>query len=51
MPLEPPVAHLLGIPMEELLPGVVGIGAVVAYLRLLPNSWRRSRRGTSTSAR
>jgi len=52
VPLEPPVAHLLGIPFEEVLPGVLTIGAVVvAYLRLLPSSWRASRRRASTSAR
>jgi hypothetical protein len=36
---------LLGIPLEELLPGIVGIGAVVAYLRVLPGSWRRCTAG------
>jgi hypothetical protein len=52
MPFELPAAHLLGIPFEELLPGVLGIAAVVlAYLRLLPGSWHASRRRASTSAR
>jgi hypothetical protein len=50
MPFEPPLAHLLGVPFEELLPSVVGLGAVLAYVRLwIP--WRRSSRGPSSSAR
>jgi hypothetical protein len=47
---EPPLAHLLGFPLEELLPSVIGLGAVFAYLRLWI-SWRRSSRGPSSSAR
>ena len=50
MPFEPPLAHLLGVPFEELLPSVLGLGAVLAYVRLwIP--WRRSGRGPSSSAR
>jgi hypothetical protein len=50
VPVDPPLAHLLGVPFEELLPSVVGLGAVLAYVRLwIP--WRRSSRGPSSSAR
>jgi hypothetical protein len=42
MQLEPPLAHLLGIPLEELLPVALGFGAVLAYLRLVLGSARRS---------
>jgi hypothetical protein len=41
VPIEPPLAHLLGVPLEELLPGMVGVGAATVYLRFLVNSWRR----------
>ena len=34
MPFDPPFAHLLGVPLEELMPGLLGLGAVLAYLRL-----------------
>ena len=40
MSLEPPFAHLLGIPLEESLPVLLGLGAVVVYLRLRFNAWR-----------
>jgi hypothetical protein len=50
VPFEPPLAHLLGVPFEELLPSLVGLGAVLAYLRLRI-SWRRSSRGDSPSVR
>jgi hypothetical protein len=47
---DPPFAHLLGVPLEEFLPSLLGLGAVFAYLRLwIP--WRRSGRGDSSSAR
>jgi hypothetical protein len=50
VPLDPPLAHLLGVPVEELLPSLLGLGAVFAYVRLwIP--WRRSSRGPSSSAR
>jgi hypothetical protein len=41
--LQSPLAHLLGIPLEELLPAALGFGAALAYLRLLLRSRRRSR--------
>jgi hypothetical protein len=34
VPLEPPLAHLLGIPLEELLFCVLGLGAGLTYIRL-----------------
>jgi hypothetical protein len=50
VPFDPPFAHVLGVPFEEFLPSVVGLGAVLAYVRLwIP--WRRSSRGSSSSAR
>ena len=50
MPFEPPLAHLFGVPFEEFLPSVLGLGAVFAYVRLwIP--WRRSSRGDSSSVR
>jgi hypothetical protein len=50
VPFDPPLAHLLGFPLEEFLPSLVGLGAVLAYLRLRL-SWRRSSRGASSSVR
>jgi hypothetical protein len=35
------IAHLLGIPLEELLPVLLGSGAVLTYARLALNSRRR----------
>jgi hypothetical protein len=40
--MEPLLAHLLGFPLEELLPVAVGLGAALAYLRLVLGSARRS---------
>jgi len=34
-------AHLLGIPLEELLPVLLGCGAFLTYARLVLNSRRR----------
>lgn len=42
MPSDPPLAHLLGFPLEELMPSLLGLGAVLAYLRLRLSS-RRSK--------
>ena len=50
MPFDLPSAHLLGVPFEEFLPSLLGLGAVFAYLRLRI-SWRKSSRGPSSSAR
>ena len=50
MPFDPPFAHLFGVPFEEFLPSLLGLGAVLAYLRLRI-SWRRSNRETSSSTR
>jgi hypothetical protein len=50
MPVEPQFAHLLGIPFEELLPGLLGLSGAIAYLRLRRNPWRRPDRGASPSA-
>jgi len=50
VPFDPPLAHLFGVPFEEFLPSMVGLGAVLAYLRLRI-SWRRANRGASSSAR
>jgi hypothetical protein len=49
VPSDPPLAHLLGVPFEEFLPSLLGLGAVLAYLRLRI-SWRKSSRGPSSSA-
>ncbi|MCD6014966.1 MAG: hypothetical protein K0R88_1050 [Solirubrobacterales bacterium] len=38
MRLEPPVAHLLGIPLEEFVPVVLALGTALGYLRLLLGS-------------
>jgi hypothetical protein len=50
VPFDPPFAHLLGVPFEELLPSLLGLGAVLTYLRLRV-SWRRSSRGDSPPVR
>jgi hypothetical protein len=34
VPVEPPAAHLLGIPLEELLPALAGLGTLLTYARL-----------------
>jgi hypothetical protein len=44
----PPFAHLFGVPVEEFMPGLLGFGVVLAYLRLRISS-RRSNRGPSSS--
>jgi hypothetical protein len=50
MPFDSPLAHLLGFPLEEFLPSLLGLGAVLAYLRLwIPR--RRPGRGPSSSVR
>jgi hypothetical protein len=44
VPIDPPFAHLLGAPLEELMPGLLGLGAVWAYLRLRLSTRRSNRR-------
>ena len=40
MPLEPRLAHFLGIPLEELLPWMLGLGTALTYIRLRLTSSR-----------
>ena len=35
------IAHVGGLPLEELLPGLLGFGAALTYARLVLNSRRR----------
>jgi len=45
-----PVAHLMGTPFEELLPGVLALGAALAATRPLRGALRRPRREPPTAA-